>query len=166
MITRELLLYSDIDTIKSLCLTTRYNDFCNDYHFWLDKFEYDGLFVINKQNTLMGWINEYKRVTNAINKSEYILSLVNKYDIGLNINQIMISNIRLPPIIKQLMGLYHSSIYNHNIISINLSHDKSESKYPYKLTYIFDNIDYTLNYSYSELLQILTFLFYYYPDIA
>lgn len=40
------MLEADIETIKSLCVTNKYvNNICNNYKFWIKKFEHDNLIL-------------------------------------------------------------------------------------------------------------------------
>jgi hypothetical protein len=66
-------LNSDIDALAKLCKTDRKMlKKCNTKSFWINKFAHDNLPILNDLciTTIGGWVKEYKRVLNAINKSK------------------------------------------------------------------------------------------------
>ena len=67
--------------LQSLCQShSIFNKICHDNQFWIDRFQYDQLPLITKQNSKINWINEYKKVINAI---EMVKRVVNEPDINL-----------------------------------------------------------------------------------
>lgn len=70
----------DVDSLKYLCSINEYTKLiCNDKCFWINKFDYDELPLINNFNTDNEWIDEYKKISVCKNKAKKVL-LINEIE--------------------------------------------------------------------------------------
>lgn len=70
----NLLLQSDLNTIKKLCITNQQaNKICRDMSFWKNKYMNDYPIYDNPVN----WKNEYIKMTNVIKEADNILTISN-----------------------------------------------------------------------------------------
>lgn len=81
----EILLSSDIDTIKNYCMTTKHQ--CNDYSLWKRIFDRDNIPLYEKQNSYIEYIKEYKKISKIIDEVEVIFKIIKDFNItNLNIH--------------------------------------------------------------------------------
>jgi hypothetical protein len=70
----QIMLYSDIDTIKYYCGTsTKAQSICHNVDFWHEKFSRDKLPIFENSVTTMDWIMQYKKVKDAVDDTLYYL---------------------------------------------------------------------------------------------
>ena len=68
----NILLKSDIETIKTYC-TTHKNTLC-DAHFWVEKFKHDHVLLFGQYPTIVsGWISKYEKMVKLKDTSKKIL---------------------------------------------------------------------------------------------
>ena len=173
---REVLMNCDITTIKQMVKVNKATaSCCNDVVFWNNKFQHDGLLIINnKINTFKGWVKEYK-VIYKCKKYSINRLLVNKMDtqktyegsIRFNIryencheynnsdeNEINDSDEYVPNDIIPYYMLVKNDVYQIQIEFIN--DDK------YKIWYYIDKCGYYIEDSlYDDVLNILIKMMYY-----
>ena len=59
----------DFNTLKSMCVTNQQaHKICKNIHFWQEKFNHDGLLVVNDYS-----MNEYRKVLNAATTADQLI---------------------------------------------------------------------------------------------
>lgn len=72
----NVLLNSDIDTLNKMYKESGVaKEICNDKYFWERKFEHDKLILINYQTDINDWLNEYRKVYDAIIDADDIIKI-------------------------------------------------------------------------------------------
>lgn len=173
----NILLNSQIDTLRNLCLTQKNTALhCNNNYFWIKKFEHDNLPLLSDQNSISGWINEYKKVVNIQHKAANLLlvndiertrqylstngtisiSLDKEYDDYLN-------NILPPNLLKQLPYFSTPDSFTF-IVLIPITNGYTMAYYIQPLGNE-DHEVFAINSSYNEILNVIIKFLYYAPDI-
>ncbi|HSW76446.1 MAG TPA: hypothetical protein VLG50_05350 [Candidatus Saccharimonadales bacterium] len=76
----ETLLYSDIDTIVSMCQTSKTNQqLCNE-QFWINKFKYENLPILIQPTTLNEWVKLYKLTDISKLRAEQMIKIILTYN--------------------------------------------------------------------------------------
>ena len=71
-----------IEDVQSLCLSNKkYHHLCNNHDFWILLFKEHELKIYNYQDTMLEWINEYTRVSNASKEADDMMEMIDKADI-------------------------------------------------------------------------------------
>lgn len=75
----NILLNSDMDTIKNLCINKNALMICNDSYFWQEKFNIYHIPIMSKTlpTTMNEWIKEYEKVSNAHKEAINIYAINN-----------------------------------------------------------------------------------------
>jgi hypothetical protein len=168
----NILLLSDIDTITSMCLTSKnISNLCHDKNFWVSKFNMDNipLLYINEPTNMKQWIKEYKKIKNASITANKVLNILKVENA--DIDYILLKFENNEPITTLL------PISFQNIINLN-NKDTQEIAISYignndtKIIYSLydkdtDNEIVTVSQKISDITikKILTSLIYYYPYI-
>lgn len=112
----NIMLNSPIDTIKSICLTQKDNQWCYNNFYWIEKFKHDQLTLIEPYpTTLNNWIKEYKKMDEIKNVIQEGIKVVNsgKY----YVIDVMYKN---KQDVYDVFGAYYPEYYPNNIIPILL----------------------------------------------
>ncbi len=80
-IIKEILLISDIETIRNICLTQKHFNLCYDYQFWKIIFNRDHLPLYEKQNSYIDYINVYKKISNVVKEVDIIFHIIEDFNI-------------------------------------------------------------------------------------
>lgn len=80
-IMKEILLVSDIDTIKNICLTQKHFNLCYDYQFWKLIFDRDHLPLYEKQDSYMDYINIYHKMSKIVKEVDIIFHIIEDFNI-------------------------------------------------------------------------------------
>ena len=157
----HLMIESDIDTVRSICLT-QHISYCNDLYFWKLKFGHDDLPILTKElpTTLNEWRKEYIRVEKAADLAVEVLEkLKNKMVIfEYNDKQFNFKEI-LPFSLRSAMYYYTPKLQSFNKLAI--SHHK-QNQYWVKLI---KNTPESFNIDFENIYDVLTIIFYHYPNI-
>ena len=66
----EILLHLDIKTISNIYYINHLSyNMCKDKHFWITKFNYDSINIINVKDTISEWIKEYNLIKRLVLKA-------------------------------------------------------------------------------------------------
>src|SRR5436853_3241812 len=81
---KQIMIYCDIDSLKNINSTcTAMRKIC-DMHFWLDKFTFDELEIIQHRDNYIDWIHEYDMIIESKSHSHNLLNIAlyfeTKYD--------------------------------------------------------------------------------------
>ncbi len=160
----NILLWSDIKTVKNFTLTNRHlYQLRVDRYYWIEKFRHDDLILYRQPILFKEWVKEYQRSsrsrsliskildTNFYKKFDNQITILPDYDQTLLILNNLIKN----QVFDQLVGLTETFIevnFNKNAIGITLF-------------YHFNKDEFTLYYNREEVIKILNYLFYSFPFI-
>lgn len=144
----EILLNSDINTIKSYCLSKKYLKICNDYSFWKLIFNRDNLPILEKGKNTNEWINIYNKTFNVIKEINLILKLIDSKLITLiafDVEQKDIDFLNIKLLTHKIIARFkyndvilYPSLIRENGVKINY-HDFKE--FLYTLLYINPTMD-------------------------
>jgi hypothetical protein len=155
----HLMLYSDIQTLTNICLSKNIN-YCHDSYFWKLKFGHDELPILTSilPTTLEGWRKEYIKVENAADKAFDILNQVKNGEIVLDYNDELMNFRKILPV-KLRSSIYNFTPKYQSFNKIIIKYDLTNNIY---YVYVRDtNIIITTD----DLYDILTIIFYHYPNI-
>ena len=171
------LLYADTATIKNYCRTnTVARNICNSFDFWLEKFDYDNVPILN--NIIKSgndYMIEYIKVTEAQDKAQYLINIIDNYSffhktIIINIDMNHPNFINVFPIEQQFAVLEHKDkLINPTdvILYINMLDNRLE----YHIIGVgeWDSLQFSnlldLKGKIEDSFWFLTKMFYYYPNI-
>lgn len=162
----NILLHADINTVTSMCLTNHI-DWCDSDYFWKLKFGKDELPILSPlPTTFATWRKEYIRTMNASLEAVDLLELVNQNDVVFNYNDEYFNFKKiLPPALRSAIFNYTPTHQKFNQLNIRKYNGNSINKYIVTLST--SSYKYVQVYiSYENLYDILTILFYHYPDIG
>lgn len=111
----NILLVSDINTIKQYALTQKKTILDNDF-FWIHKFQKDNIPLLTWKYDSISWINEYNLMINCLTDTNYIIN--SKYNTGIRFT--MYCNVvnDINKIIK-LLPIYFSNILISSVFKPN-----------------------------------------------
>ncbi len=147
----EILLRSDINTIRTYCYTKHYQEICQNNDFWKLIFERDGFPIFGTPLTPEDWINMYHKITNATKEADLILLLQKEEKIkGFWVKHPIFYNKKLFHVSDVNIPLFSSQFYVYF---------DNGSDYPYSI-----NADHIIV-RYNHFRELLIELLYFYPDL-
>ena len=159
----HLMIESDIDTVRSICLT-QHISYCNDPHFWKLKFDHDNLPIVTKElpATLNQWRKEYIRVETAADLAVEVLEKLQHKRLIIvftyNDKQFNFKEI-LPFSLRSAMHYYTKQYQSFNKLAIEYQGNK------YGVAFYKDkSAHFTINF--EDIYNVLTIIFYHYPTIS
>src|SRR5258708_32026554 len=75
-IIQEILLKSDINTIKSYCSNKKYQEICNNDQFWKAIFKRDNLPILDEPRNVKQWIHMYLKTVYVIKELDIIFLII------------------------------------------------------------------------------------------
>ena len=165
----HLMLHSDINTITSICLT-RTISYCTDEHFWKLKFGKEDLPILTKilPTTLQGWRKEYIRVDEAATKATDILNHVINKDVLFDYSseQFNFKNI-LPLSLRSAMYNFNARYNSFTTLAVKYAdyNGTGINKYRVVIYNFKDRQYYGFDINVNDIYDVLTIVFYYYPNI-
>ena len=162
----NILLHADINTVTNICLTSHI-DWCDSDYFWKLKFGKDELPILSPLPTnFSAWRKEYIRTMDASEAAVDLLEVVNTNDVVFNYNDEYL-NLKtiLPPHLRSALFNFTPSHQKFNQFKIR-KYNSINSINKYIITLSTSQYKYVEIYiSYEHLYDILTILFYHYPEL-
>jgi hypothetical protein len=159
----HIMIHADIDTVTIIC-STHHLDYCNTSYFWKLKFGHDELpILINPlPTTFKEWRQEYLKMDNAAKHSIEILNIKNKGQTVIfdyNSEQFNFKRI-LPYHLKNKMYQFNDNYKTFKNLLIKATNDN------YYIKMNMDERYYSLFLDLDDIYDVLTIIFYYYPNIT
>jgi hypothetical protein len=167
----QVLLQSDYNTLKKLCLTTN-KTWCQNKAFWIEKLKYDHLPSLKDNNTVHEWLDYYRLMLRLKKRAERLLNLnkLEKHD-PINPSTGRISITLFPEYNQFLINLLPDTLAKH----VNDENDFSNLdiqliNHTYKLSYnlFFEDdtmISYDMTMNENDIIKLLISFFYFDPFV-
>lgn len=166
----QVLLQSDYNTLRKLCLTTN-KTWCQNKAFWIEKLEYDHLPILTNPTTVHEWLDYYRLMLRLKKRAEKLLTLnkIEKHD-PMNPSTGRISITLFPEYNQFLINLLPDELVEHinggdfsNLDILLINHT-------YKLSYnlFFEDdtmMSYDMTMNENDIIKLLITFFYFDPFV-